>query len=136
MGDTLLTGGEWNVMRALWEESPQTLMQLVGRLSQSVGWAKSTTITTLRRMEGKGLVAVETTEHGKSYRPLVAEQDAAESETRSFLDRVYQGSVGLMVSALAEREELSNAEIAELYNILRKAETRAIVRRAKERNHD
>ena len=136
MGDTLLTGGEWNVMRALWEESPQTLMQLVAKLSEKVGWAKSTTITTLRRMESKGLVAVEQTEHGKSYRPLVGERDAAKSETHSFLDRVYQGSVGLMVSALAENEELSDMEISQLYNILRKAEMQAIVRKAKERRHD
>ena len=122
MGDTLLTGGEWNVMRELWEQSPQTLMQLVGKLAENVGWAKSTTITTLRRMEGKGLVAVEQTERGKSYMPLVAEEDAAADETRSFLGRVYAGSVGLMVSALAEREELSDAEIAELRDILRRAE--------------
>lgn len=122
MGDTLLTGGEWNVMRELWAESPQTVMQLVARLSERVGWAKSTTITTLRRMEAKQLVAVEQTPRGKSYAPLVKEADAAVSETRSFLERVYQGSVGLMVSALAEREELSDAELAELRDILRRAE--------------
>ena len=122
MGDTLLTGGEWNVMRELWKESPQTLMQLVGKLAGGVGWAKSTTITTLRRMEAKGLVAVETSERGKRYTPLVAEEDAALRETRSFLRRVYQGSVGLMVSALAEREELSAEELAELRDVLRKAE--------------
>ena len=122
MGDTLLTGGEWNVMRELWAESPQTVMQLVARLSERVGWAKSTTITTLRRMEAKQLVAVEQTARGKSYTPLVAETDAAVSETRSFLERVYQGSVGLMVSALAEREELSDAELAELRDVLRRAE--------------
>ena len=122
MGDTLLTGGEWNVMRELWAESPLTLMQLVARLSETVGWAKSTTITTLRRMESKGLVAVEQTERGKSYTPLAAEADAAVSETHSFLDRVYQGSVGLMVSAMAERQELSDGEIAALRRILRDAE--------------
>ena len=122
MGDTLLTGGEWNVMRELWAQSPQTLMELVGKLSERVGWAKSTTITTLRRMESKGLVAVEQTERGKSYRPLAAEQDAAASETRSFLERVYQGSVGLMVSAMAERQELSDEELTALRRILRDAE--------------
>ena len=122
MGDTLLTGGEWNVMRELWEESPQTLMQLVGKLAARVGWAKSTTITTLRRMEGKGLVAVEASERGKRYTPLVAEEEAALCETRNFLGRVYQGSVGLMVSALAEREELSDEELAALRDVLRKAE--------------
>ena len=122
MGATLLTGSEWNVMRELWRQSPLTLMELVGRLQESVGWTKSTTITTLRRMEGKGLVSVEQTARGKRYTPLVSEQDAAISETRRFLSRVYQGSVGLMVSALAEREELSDAELAELRDILRRAE--------------
>lgn len=122
MGDTLLSGGQWNVMRELWKESPQTLMQLVGKLAESVGWSKSTTITTLTRMENKGFVAVEQTERGKRYTPLISEEEAAECETRSFLDRVYQGSVGLMVSAMAERQQLSGEELAELREILRKAE--------------
>lgn len=122
MGSSLLTGGEWNVMRELWAESPQTLMQLVAALQARVGWSKSTTITTLRRMEGKGLVAVEQTARGKRYAPLVSESDAASSETRSFLERVYRGSVALCVSALAEREELSDAELAELRDVLRRAE--------------
>ena len=46
-----LTGGEWNVLSCLWERSPQTVMELVAELGRTVGWAKSTTITTLRRME-------------------------------------------------------------------------------------
>ena len=44
------------------------------------------------------------------------------SETRRFLDRVYQGSVGLMMSAMTQRQELSRDEIAELREILEKAE--------------
>ena len=72
-----------------------------------MGWAKSTTITTLRRMEEKGLVRAEQSGRGKSYTPAVEREQAATAETRSFLDRVYPGSVGLMMSALAKRPELS-----------------------------
>ena len=122
MDHTHLTGGEWNVLSCLWEENPQTLMQLVAQLNKRVGWAKSTTITTLRRMEGKGLVSCEVTAKGKSYTPLVAQEEATVSETKSFLDRVYRGSVGLMVSAMTERQELSEDELDELREILRKAE--------------
>ncbi|MGX8698410.1 MAG: BlaI/MecI/CopY family transcriptional regulator [bacterium] len=122
MAETLLTGGEWNIMRELWEEAPLSVMELVARLSARVGWAKSTTITTLRRMEAKGLVAVTEGERGKRYAPLVAQEEAALSETRSFLSRVYRGSVGLMVSTLAQREELSEEEIAQLREILRQVE--------------
>ena len=44
------------------------------------------------------------------------------SETKSFLDRVYRGSVGLMMSAMAQRQELTREEIAELREILAQAE--------------
>lgn len=117
-----LTSSEWSVLTCLWEDSPRTVMQLVAELERSVGWAKSTTITTLRRMEEKGLVHCEIVGKGKSYTPAVEQEQAVISETRSFLDRVYQGSVGLMMSAMARRQELSREEIAQLREILEKAE--------------
>ncbi len=122
MGQIKLTGSEWSVLDSLWRENPQTVMQLVANLGRTVGWAKSTTITTLRRMEEKGLVHCEIAGKGKSYTPTVIKGEAEVSETRSFLDRVYQGSVGLMVSAMAQRQELTREEIAELREILAKAE--------------
>lgn len=117
-----LTSSEWNVMACLWEESPQMLMELVEKLGTRVGWAKSTTITTLRRMEEKGIVCAARTDKGKCYTPNVAREAAVQSETRSFLNRVYHGSVGLMISAMAQRQELTSEELAELRDILRKAE--------------
>ena len=119
-----LTGGEWSVLDCLWAESPQTVMQLVSNLGRTVGWAKSTTITTLRRMEEKGLVNCETIGKGKSYTPAVEQEQAEIQETRSFLDRVYRGSVGLMMSAMARRQELSPEEITELREILAQTERR------------
>ncbi len=122
MGPIKLTASEWSVLDSLWQENPQTVMQLVSKLGKTVGWAKSTTITTLRRMEEKGLVRCETVGKGKSYTPAVEQEQAEIQETRSFLDRVYRGSVGLMMSAMAQRQELSPEDIAELRDILRKAE--------------
>ena len=122
MPDVTLTNSEWYVLDCLWEHSPLTVMELVERLSQKVGWAKSTTITTLRRMEEKGLVRVEVRGRAKHYFPAVERERAARQETRSFLDRVYQGSVGLMVSSMAREKALTKEEIEELYAILKEAE--------------
>ena len=113
-----LTSSEWSVLTCLWEDSPRTVMQLVAALGERVGWAKSTTITTLRRMEEKELVHVEQGARGKLYAPAVEREQATAAETHSFLDRVYQGSVGLMMSAMAKRRELSANEVAELRAIL------------------
>ena len=118
MEETKLTASEWNVLNCLWADSPKTVMQLVAELEKTVGWAKSTTITTLRRMEDKGLVRCEQVGRGKAYTPAVEREQAVVAETHSFLDRVYQGSVGLMMSAMAKRQELSRDEVAELRSIL------------------
>ncbi len=122
MDDINLTNSEWYVLDCLWERSPMTVMGLVAALGDRLGWAKSTTITTLRRMEDKGLVLCSVEGRTRHYAPAVRRDQAARRETRSFLDKVYRGSVGLMVSALAEDRALSRAEIDELYEILRKAE--------------
>ena len=117
-----LTNSEWYVLDCLWERSPMTVMELVSALHEKVGWAKSTTITTLRRMEDKGLVTVEVHGRTKYYTPALERDKAVRRETRSFLDRVYQGSVGLMVSAMASEKALSQEEIDALYAILKEAE--------------
>ena len=122
MDNINLTNREWYVLDCLWERSPMTVMELVAALGDRPGWAKSTTITTLRRMEDKGLVHCDLEGRTKHYTPMVSRDRAARRETRSFLDKVYRGSVGLMMSALAEDRALSKAEIDELYEILRKAE--------------
>lgn len=122
MDNINLTNSEWYVLDYLWEKSPMTVMELVVALGGRPGWAKSTTITTLRRMEDKGLVLCTQEGRTRRYAPAVPRDRAVRGETRSFLDKVYRGSVGLMVSALAEDKALSKAEIEELYEILRKAE--------------
>lgn len=122
MEQVKLTASEWNVLGCLWERGPRTVMQIVSELEETVGWHRSTTITTLHRMEDKGLVRCERVGRGRVYTPLVDREQAAVAETRSFLDRVYRGSVGMMMSAMARRQELTGDEIAELRSILDQAE--------------
>lgn len=122
MRETALTNSEWYVLDCLWERSPMSVMELVASLHDRLGWAKSTTITTLTRMEAKGLIRSEVQGRGKQIYPCVDRKTSARMETRSFLDRVYQGSVGLLVSALASEKSLSKEEIADLYRILHDAE--------------
>lgn len=122
MPELTLTNSEWYVLDCLWDAAPMTVMQLVAALQKKVGWAKSTTITTLTRMEAKGLIRAEAQGRGKQYYPTVERREAARRETRSFLDKVYRGSVGLMMSAMTDGQTLTKEEINELYAILKQAE--------------
>ena len=122
MKDIHVTDSEWYVLDCLWQRSPQTAMELVEALSRRVGWAKSTTLTTLRRMEAKGLLAGETVGRSRRYTPLVDRETATVRETSGFLDRVYRGSVGLMVSTMARRQALTEEDLDQLRAILAQAE--------------
>ena len=121
-GNTDLTHAEWNVMECLWEQAPRTVVQIARYLRETVGWAKSTSTTMISRMEAKGLLRHEDGGRAKLYYPTLRREDAVVRETESFINRVYRGSVGLLMSAIVEREQLTPQEINELYALLQKAE--------------
>lgn len=119
---TGLTPAEWNLMECLWERTACTGREAVEYMKSHTGWSRSTTLTMLRRMTEKGLIAADDGSGVLTYTPLVHREDATEVETRSFIDRVYKGSVGMMLTAMTKKQQLSRAELNELYDILRKAE--------------
>lgn len=120
-----VTKSEWYIMSSLWEESPRTLMQLVPLLNERVGWSKSTCATMVRRMTEKGLIGYEENGKTKYFFPKVNKDDVAVQETREFLERIYDGSIGMMMSALVNQNDLSKEDIRELQEILRTAEESA-----------
>ena len=117
-----LTEAEWNVMECLWEKSPRIGREIVSWLEERMGWKRSTTLTLLRRMEEKGAVGSETSDELKTFYPLITREQAAHQETEDFLERVYKGSIGMMLSAFTKKQNLSKSEIEELRAILNEAE--------------
>ncbi len=117
-----LSEAEWKVMGALWEEAPQTIMQMTRRFQETTGWTKHTIMTFLKRMEDKGAVRYEAGERAKLYYPQIERQEAALQETEDFLERVFEGRMGLMLNTMVEQKALSGKEISELYEILKQAE--------------
>lgn len=116
-----VTAAEWPIMELLWQ-SPKTLMELVNDLTMSRGWSKSTITTMVRRMDDKGLISFRTEGRTKIFFPAVSREEVTARETNSLLNRAYHGSIGLLVSAMAHRSDLTKADIDELYAILKEAE--------------
>ena len=115
-----LTRAEWSVMECLWEAGPLTGREVIQRMEKSCGWSRSTTLTLLSRLENKGALKSVPAEKGpKVFTPVLRREEAALGETKDFLDRVYQGSLSLMVSALTKKQALSREELDELYELLK-----------------
>ena len=116
-----VTSAEWPIMELLWQ-SPKTLMELVNDLTGRMGWSKSTVTTMVRRMDDKGLISYRTEGRTKIFFPAVSRKEVTTRETNSLLDRAYNGSLGLLVNAMAQSNRLTQADIDELYAILKEAE--------------
>lgn len=116
-----LSDGEWKLMNRLWTHAPMTIMELTAALKEETGWSKNTVITMLSRLERKQAVRHEEGPRAKLYYPCLAREQASLEATEEFLDKVYGGRLGLLMSAMAGSRGLTEADVAELRAILDRA---------------
>lgn len=113
-----LTDSEWKIINCLWTNKSMTLMELTRALDAKTGWSKQTIITLLNRMVEKGLVSYDQEGRTKWFRAAVDRAEAELEETTSFLDKVYGGNVGLLISNLKCSDKLSKEQLEELRRII------------------
>ncbi len=122
MDHITLSDSEWRIMKQLWERSPSTLGELTKALEPETGWTRATVFVLLKRLIAKNAVRMDENSRSNVYSPLIVREDVAPAETESFLNRVYDGSLEMMFSSLTSRKKLSAEEIAEIRQILDRAE--------------
>lgn len=111
---------EMQVLSALWDDAPQTAADLTRRIGTINGWTQATVKTLLARLVQKGAVTAEADGRRYLYRPAIDRAEAVGEESQRFVDRLFGGRVSPLIAHLAEREALSDADIAEIEALLRK----------------
>ena len=106
------------VMEALWRRSPQTAEEISAAVAQEQGWTDATVKTLLNRLLTKGALAADKDGRRYLYRPLLERADYVSEESKSLLDRLFDGRVSSLVMHFSERESLSPDEIAELKRLI------------------
>lgn len=119
MNKLSLSDGEWKLMNLLWDESPLTIGAMVTAMRDDTAWTKATINIMLNRLADKGAVQIDATGPRKLFYPLLARDDAVRQEARNTLSKIKTGGLGLLVSTMAQESDLSDAEIDELYRILK-----------------
>ena len=120
MANIPLSDGEWKLMNQLWGKSPATITQLTERLAPETGWTKHTVMTYLKRMESKKIIHYVEGEKAKLYYSDLDRKEAVIQEEQNFLNRVFKGNRGLMMTTMLEQEKLTDEDIDELIRILEK----------------
>ena len=118
MGDRI-SSAEHEIMEVLWRESPLTAAEVAGRVPAEKGWSIRTVKTMLSRLLGKGILSHEEEGRRYLYRPAVAREDYVAQESGRMIDRLFGGRITPLVAHLAERERLSEEDIAEIEALLK-----------------
>ena len=114
-----ISGAEHEVMEVLWRESPLTAAEVAERVPAERDWSIRTVKTLLSRLLAKNILAHEQDGRRYLYRPAVAREDYVAQESRRLLDRLFGGRVTPLVAHLAERDVLSERDIAEIEALLK-----------------
>ena len=107
-------------MEVLWAKGPSTVQQVVDALPADTPLAYNSVLTTIRILEKKGYAGHDKDGRAHVYKPLVARQEAARSEVRNLVRRMFRNSHELLVLNLLEEEQINLAELKRLRHLLNK----------------
>ncbi len=118
-----ISDSEYAVMDVLWRSAPASAAQVGEALTGTRDWSIQTVKTLLSRLVAKGVVEAEEDGRRYLYRPLVERDDHASRESQRLVDRLFGGRISPLVAQFAERETLSDADIAELKALIERLES-------------
>jgi predicted transcriptional regulator len=95
-----------------------TVGEAAEHFGQPRGLARSTVLTMMERLRRKGHLARRLVDGVYRYSPRTAPGTAVRQAVQRFVDRTLGGSISPFVSYLAERERLTDEELAELETLL------------------
>lgn len=115
-----ISDAEFEVMDLIWKYGPISTNEITERLAQKKEWSSKTIYTMLSRLEKKGAICHEKEGRVFIYTSCVKKEDYLEAESRTFVNRFFDGAMNQMVVSFLNQRELSAKDLDELQDILDK----------------
>lgn len=115
-----ISESELEVMKVLWKIGEASSAQIIEQLKESSDWKPKTIQTLITRLVSKGFIDVDKTNRKLFiYKPAISEREYKDFASKSFLEKLYNGSINKMVLSFVKENKLSKEEIDELRDILK-----------------
>lgn len=113
-----LPESELEIMQIIWKKSaPVSRVDIEQALQETHPLAPTTILTLLTRLCERGFLSLKKEGRSNLYEPLITEKEYLAAESRSFLDRVFHGSVASFATALCD-SGVTKEELEELRRLL------------------
>jgi predicted transcriptional regulator len=114
-----ISDAEYAVMEALWQQSPQTAAEVCEAVCEARGWSMPTVKTLLARLVNKGALGTRPDGRRFLYTPLIERSAYVGTESRRLVDRLFGGRAAPLFAHLAQSEQLTDEDIAEIEHLLK-----------------
>ncbi|APM37721.1 BlaI/MecI/CopY family transcriptional regulator [Clostridium kluyveri] len=116
-----ISDAELEIMKIIWKSPNITANKIIEKLKGKTEWKPNTIKTLINRLLNKG--AIDFQKEGKEYYyyNLINEEEYKISESKSFLNKIFNGSLNLMLLNFIKTKNLSEKDIEELKKILNNA---------------
>lgn len=111
---------EMHLMVKIWDEGSIKAIDLANWATETLGWKKNSTYSILKKLLEKG--AVHREEPGFVLTPLVTRDQVARDKTVRMVDKMYNGSMKLFLTGLLGGGKMNEKTLAELTELLEKAQ--------------
>ena len=108
-----ISESELEVMKVLWKVKEATSAEIIENLKDKSEWKPKTIQTLITRLVSKDFIKA------YIYSPNISEHEYKNYASKSYLEKLYNGSINKMVLSFVKDNKLSKAEIEELKDILR-----------------
>ena len=118
-----ISDAELEIMKIVWGNPDEVTMFpyiMDGLAARGKPCQKNTLIVLLSRLMNKGFLSAKKIGRRNEYTTLVSETEYQTTQTKHFLDKIYEGSVKGLVSNLILGDLLADEEYEELKRLLEK----------------
>lgn len=108
------------LMQVLWQRGEATADELHQAVEEQTDWQGGTVKALLNRLLRKGAVSAEREGRRFRYRPVLEKSDYVAEQSRSLVDRLFDGRVAPLVAHFSERKALTSDDLEELRQLVRR----------------
>ena len=109
---------ELALLRYVTDHAPVTVREAAAKFGEPHGLARTTILTMMERLRGKGYLTRGKDAGAFEYRPVVAKKELMQGLVHDFVEKSLGGSLSPFVAYLTEAQGLSERELSDLRRLL------------------
>ena len=110
------------IMQLLWKKKRATAREITEDLNSEMNVAHSTVYTLIRGLEKKGVIGHDIDDRTFIFYPLVECENFLNHTMSDFIDRIFAGSAGGVVSYMLKKRLITLEEIEKISEMIEKEE--------------